>query len=284
MTRSFKHMLAFAVALLLCPSAQAAQTKLPGEEFDFTPHKALYQVELQSARSGSQIINIEGQMYYEWNYDCTAWTLKHRFNVLYEYADSPAMRITSDFSNFESFDGTTLDFSAVRKQNGKQYEEIRGRASTPPNALGEAIYNQPSGVLQELPAGTMYPMAHTLNTIKHIKEGKKFFNAIVFDGSDEEGPVEINAFIGKPVDGYAAIKDKTRALDESLLQGPAQQIQLAFFPLSNREEKAEYEMNLTLHHNSIISNMRIDYDDFSVSQRLIAIEPINQTQAEKSCQ
>lgn len=277
--------------LLLCLSlfafpAAASEIKFPGQNMGFEAHKALYEVNLQSTRSGSQIINIAGHMYYEWSYDCDAWNSTHRFNVLYEYADSPAVRITSDFSNFEAYDGNTLNFSAVRKQNGVQYEEIRGHAQSLKDAKGEAIYNQPAGLVQELPKNTIYPMAHTLKVVEAIKNGQKFFNSTIFDGSDDEGPVEINAFIGKPVEHPVVLNATTenRALDKNLLGGAAHNIQLAFFPLNNSEQEADYEIDLTLHHNSVISDMLIDYGDFSVSQKLIAIEPIDTTKTIKSCQ
>ncbi len=259
-------------------SASASQITLPAQDLGFTPHKALYEINLESASSGSQLVNIKGHMYYEWAYDCEAWNSRHSFNVLYEYADNPAMRITSDFSNFERYDGSSLDYSAIREQNGVQYEEIRGHAEVPQNGEGLARYNKPEGLEQSLPEGTLFPLAHTIKTISAIKDGKRFFNATIFDGSDDEGPVEINAFIGKKVTeprALSAAKDNDR-LDEALLNGAAHNVQLAFFPQSKNEQEADYEMNLTLHHNSIISDMVIDYGDFKVSQDLIALEAIDE--------
>ncbi len=272
----------------MCSSstAMALDVKLPGQAHGFEAHRAIYAVDLQSSRSASRIVNISGHMYYEWVYDCDAWNSQYRFNVLYEYADAPAVRITSDFSNFEAYDGDNLDFSVVRKQNGRQYQEIRGHAHNNDGQNAEAIYNQPAGLVQTLPQGTLFPMAHTLKIIDAIKKEEKFFNATIFDGSDGEGPVEINAFLGKPVQ-TDVILDQIKgnsALDQNLLKSPAYNLQLAFFPLNKNEQQADYEMDLTLHHNSVISDMLIHYGDFSVHQKLIAIEPIDTEQTLQSCQ
>ena len=267
-------------------SSGATEIQRPGEALGFAPHKALYAVKLQSAKSGSQIINIDGHMYYDWTYECGAWSSKHRFNVLYEYADSPAMRISSDFSNYEDYNGSTLNYSTIRYQDGKQYENVRGHATAFADKKGEAIYNEPPGLTQTLPVGTLYPMAHTIKVLNAAKDGQKFLNATVFDGSDEDGPVEINAFIGKQIeraDIMDQIKDN-KALDETLIDGNARQIQLAFFPLNKQQDLADYEMSLTLHDNSVISDMVIDYSDFSVSQTLVAIEPVDPTETTKACQ
>ena len=229
--------LLFLISLFSFP-LKAAELKVPGQELGLVPHKALYKVELESARSGSQVVNISGQMYYEWGYDCDAWTSKHRFNVLYEYADNPTMRVTSDFSNFEAFDGSTLDFSVIREQNGRQYEEIRGHADAYPDQEGRASFNQPPGLEHDLPKGVLYPTMHTIKVIEAAKRGEKFYNAVIFDGSDDEGPVEVNAFMGKKVEGLKGFEEESIAIDQKLLEGEAQEIQLAFFPLKTKQKKS----------------------------------------------
>ena len=65
---------------------------------------------LVSAKNGSQIINIHGQMFFEWKPSCEGWITNHRFTLAYDYADSPAMTISSDFSTFEGFDGKSSQF------------------------------------------------------------------------------------------------------------------------------------------------------------------------------
>lgn len=231
------------------------------------PHKALYDIELVATHSGSQIINISGKMAYEWKPDCDAWTTNHKFQLFYEYADSPGMKITSDFSTHESLDGKTFNFTSRRHRNGEMYQEIRGAADG-----SKAIFTMPEGVKYDLAAGTLYPMGHTLELIKHAKAGDKFYSAQVFDGSDEEGPIEINTFIGKKVTGET--KSKDGKIDKSLLKGDAWNMRMAVFPAKDREEESDYEMDMVFHDNGIITDMLIEYDDFSVRQNLVSLERI----------
>ena len=51
-------------------------------------------------------------------------------------------------------------------------------------------------------------------------------------------------------------------------------MRLAFFPLEKDTAAADYEMNLVFHDNGVISDMEIEYDDFTITQKLIAIEPL----------
>lgn len=247
---------------------------------DIAPHKALYEIKLQSSRSGSQIANISGQMFYEWAVDCDAWSSNHRFNLLYEYTDNAPQRITSDFSTFEAFDGSHFNYTSQRKQDGKLFEEIRGSAGLDKKGKGKATFSIPKELVYELNEGTLFPIGHTVATLEKIKQGKTFFNATIFDGSDSDGPTEVNAFIGKALEPQTIKFEETADnLDKDLLKAPAHEVRLAFFPLNNDEATSDYEMKIILHENSVISDMMIEYDDFTVSQKLIALEPVkNQCQ------
>jgi hypothetical protein len=252
--------------------AHAAQLN-PSQALEkLVPHKALYEIEMVAKHSGSQVLNISGQMFFEWKPTCEAWISDHRFNLFYEYADSPSMRITSDFTTYETFDGTQFDYSSRRKRNGELYQEIRGTASMS-DERGAAMYSIPSELDFELKKGTLFPMAHTVNVLEHILNGKNFYHATVFDGSDEDGPVEINTFIGKNVNAMANIKPSPE-LDTSLLNTPAWNVRMAFFPLMAKSAESDYEMSVAFHENGIISDMLIEYKDFSVSQKLVALEEL----------
>lgn len=132
------------------------------------PHKALYDIDLVATRSGSPIINISGKMMYEWKPACDGWITDHKFNLFYEYADSPAMKITSDFSTYESYDGEEFTFSARRKRNDEIYQEFRGNANFDDGLLnksGLADFSIPDDVTFDLESGTYFPMTYTVKMI-----------------------------------------------------------------------------------------------------------------------
>lgn len=288
LTGIFLSLMAFS-----CPAQAGAGSgvKLPRDPaaaMGIVPHKALYNVRLASAKNGSQIINIQGRMYFEWKPSCDGWITNHRFNLVYEYADSPGMTLNSDFSTFESYDGGMLNFSSRRKRDGELYEELRGNAARDPEKGGQAVYAIPAGLTYEISPDMLFPMTHTMALVNAARSGKKILNAGVFDGSDAEGPVEISAFLGprqtgapavdspagyKPVKGDAM--DGPSTIDRSLIDNAAWNIRMAFFPTKSAEEDADYEMTMRFHDNGIISSMSIDYGDFIVDQTLVALEKIN---------
>lgn len=257
---------AAALAVLSCALATPALAQARA-------HKALYDITLVEKGSSSQIVNISGHMYYAVNRTCDAWTTDHRFQIAYDYADSPAMVMTSDFSAYELNDGSSLSFNSRRNRNGEAVEEFSGQASTG-QGEGMADYSLPSDLKMPLPPGTLFPMAHTIELLRQAKAGKKFYTATIFDGSDDEGPVQVSAFIGKPVPAPTAVAADSR-IDPALRKRPGWKVRMAFFPLNDPEaEGADYEMDALLLDNGVIDDMRIEYRDFTVTQDLTALEPM----------
>ena len=123
----------------------------------------------------------------------------------------------SDFSNFEAYDASTLDYSAIRRQNGVEYEKIIGHAKTDAGQTGRADFNNPEGLHYDLPIGTLYPMKHTLNVVEAIQDNQKFYNAVVFDGSDDEGAIDDSAV----VDEIVATEDIEPTSDEDATMAAA---------------------------------------------------------------
>lgn len=262
----------FAAAIL--PSGQARAAAADALARGLAPHKALYDIDLIATHSGSQILNISGKMVYEWKPSCEAWVTDHHFSLFYEYADSPGMRVTSDFTTYETFDGKDFNYSSRRQRNGKMYQEIRGQAETGKDGAGKAVYTMPEAIKFDLVKGTLFPMGHTLEVIKHAEAGDKFYSAQVFDGSDEDGPIEISTFIGKPAKSGIAKGEK---IDASLLNGKAWNMRMAIFQAADPEEESDYEMEMVFHQNGIISDMTIEYDDFTVRQKLVSLEKLPAT-------
>lgn len=265
-----------ALRLLILPAFLLWSLPAPAAPFDeiakgLAPHKAVYDISLVATHSGSQVINISGKMSYEWKPSCEAYVTDHHFTLFYEYADGPGMRIASDFSTYESLDGKTFDFSSRRKRDGELYQDIRGHADLSGKDK-KAVFTSPKGLTFDLGEGMLFPMGHTIELLRKANEGQKIYSGRVFDGSDEEGPIEINSIIGGRTKLLAAPKgDK---IDGKLLSGKSWNVRMAVFPEKDQEEESDYEMSMVFHQNGIISDMLIEYDDFSVTQKLISLEKI----------
>lgn len=239
------------------------------------PHRALYDVALTSVKSGGQVVDIRGQLYFEWKKTCESWTTDHKSSLVYEYSDGTAVRMNSGFAAYETLDGKTLNFSSKRENNGTVIEELRGHAAIDNAQGGGATYSVPQNLTHPLPSNTFFPMQHTIEMLARAQAGERFFHATLFDGSDDKGPQPVNAFIGGRVDAAGVAKGR-RGVDASLLNVPARKIRVAFFAPEAEESAAESEMDLVLLDNGVVSDIQIIYDNFTVQQKLVALEKMPQ--------
>jgi hypothetical protein len=270
----------FALFLLIacfgsCAWAGSVTSSVPIRKVPLVAHKAVYDVKLVSAKNGSQIIGIRGNMTFIWKPSCNGWITDHNFKLRYDYADTEPSFFESDFTTFESTDHKELQFSSRRLRNGEVSEVIRGTA-TP----YQAKFTSPQPSIYKMSKGTIFPTQHTNSLLQSARIGKKFLSNQVFDGSDQEGVLSISSVIGKSQTNHIYLQPisaesmTNKAIDKTLLSGRSWPVRMGFFTEAQEELTADYEMSLILHENGIISDMIIDYTDFTIRQKLVSLEAI----------
>jgi hypothetical protein len=238
-----------------------------------SPHKAHYELEMISRKNGNPIVNVTGSLIFELKNDCEAWISTHQLDITYHYAESPPIHLASELVTYEPFDGTSLDYNARRFRDDELVEEVRGHADMNPKTLsGKATYSLPEEKTYDL-VNTSLPMQHTIKLRDAMKSGKRIYSQVVFDGSEGNGPLEINAVIGKKVNPRRYFTNHDD-LEWSLLDNVAHHIRLAFFPDDSQLESPEYEMTALLHENGIISDLIVDYPDLSIHQIMTNLETV----------
>lgn len=245
------------------------------------PHKALYDFAMVSVTSGAGVTDIRGHMFYEQDDACDAWTTDHRFTVTYYYPERRPLVNTSHYVAWESKDQSQFQFSSERQENGVVTELLRGSVERAQDGAATAEFVRPDDLAFELPQGYLLPTGHIKEILKHAKAGERFFSAVMFDGTDADGPIAVTAFIGdkltaEELKAHApkAVK-KGEKLDAALLSPHAWPVRMAIFPLAQKDRMVpSYEMDIVLHDNSVVSYALVDYKSFKVEQRLTALEPL----------
>lgn len=249
---------------------------------NIVPHKALYRLKLTALHAGSPITEIGGEMYFKWEDVCDAWSTDHRFKIEYYYTDRPSVTVTNHFVAWEDKAGDRMHFLSEGYTDGVLDQKNRGEAIRQEDGSGIADYREPVGMSHRLPKGFYFPADHTIETIRQAMAGNSFFHAVMFDGTDDEGPSEINAFIDQtqtPLRVKELYDDKS-GIDQSLLTGQYWDTRLAFFPLEATPESSvmpDYEMRVRLHENGVVSDIVVEYDKFSVRQELVALSELPET-------
>ena len=243
---------------------------VPADAAEIMPHRALYQMSLGRASGDAGVTGASGTMAYQWGEACDGWTIEQRYRLKMGYAESPDVSISSNFVTWEAKDGLRYRFNQKETRSGSDADEIKGAAKLDgPGKGGSVEFEKPEGKTFQLPAGVMFPSAHTIYLIDKAKAGENFVSAHIFDGATVENAVLVSAVIGPKIEPDPDIAKKS-----PLLNRPGWRVRLAFFPADPKAEKPDYELGMLLLDNGVSRDMVIDYGDYAIKAKLDDIEAL----------
>jgi hypothetical protein len=274
--RILAGILAVAGTLAWCGTADAAGA------IRLASHRALYEMTLDRTRSGSGIAGVAGEMAIEWLRACDGWTFQHQSSMSVEYTAGETVQLSTTATSWESFDGRHYRFSLRNLTDGEQSERIEGTAAVGGRAAGEAQLTAPKKRRFVLPGGTLFPVAHTREVLRRAMSGKPptIFQAVVFDGMSEDGPMAATTTIGKGRRGDAAqhaAKGATQgAIGGSVAAALAGKerwpVSVAYFPMTGASPLPKQEIGMSLYADGVADDLLIGFDDFIVHARLAKLE------------
>jgi hypothetical protein len=259
--RRLSTTLAAAAGLILVELGSAAAAGL-------VPHRAFYALSLDSIAPGSALTEIRGALFVEWVEGCEGWSSSQRFKLRVFDTAKPMVEQETRFASWEANDGLTYSFNMQSLRQGVVNRELRGRAALRGEGMsGTAEFTLPEGLRFDLPEGTMFPLVHLKEVIDAASAGEKVVSRVVFDGTNEQGPFEINAVIGPrrpPQDDMERLPASVRA--------PSWPMRLAFFQHESKEALPFYEMTVQLLENGLAENFLLDFEDSIIRAELDRIE------------
>ena len=256
-------------SFLLCLLLSAAPAL--GAVSDYASHRAVYEMKLSRSNNGSDVIDVHGSMTYEWQDACDGWTTSQESQMKFFYQDGKTVDLGWKLSSWESKDGLRYRFFVTNTTDGKADTEFKGDATlTGTGQAGSAHFTAPKAETVDLPAGTLFPTAHTITLLNRLKGGDRLLYATVFDGTDDKGPFDISAVLAATPAPDAGLA----ALSPLLVKGPVYRVGLAFFPSGGNQSTPEHEQTLSVYANGIVSRISLDYGSFSVDGVLQKVEAL----------
>ncbi len=231
-------------------------------------HKAVYALTLDSVR-GSDIVGARGTMGYEVVDACDGWAVRQRLQMVITNSDGQDIEMVSDYTTWESKDGLKLRFRMKQTTDTAVSSQTEGAATLRrQGAQGEARYVLPSQRLVALPAGTQFPMAHTASIIAGAREGRKFLNIPLFDGTDENGVEDSSIVV---IDWKHGVKTSFPALSNL----NSTRVRVAFFDRKPDVTTPAYEVGMRYWENGVADDMQMDFGDFVMRAKMteLAMQP-----------
>jgi hypothetical protein len=242
-----------APALSLLPVAASP----PARAATFAAHRALYKLTLDSGRA-SDVVAASGTMGYEVIDACDGWAVRQRLQMTITNHDGQDIQMVSDYATWESKDGLSFRYHMKQTTDDAVTSQTDGEASlTAAGGTGQAHYTVPSDMVKQLPAGTLFPMAHTAAILDGAEAGKRFLTLPLFDGTVDSG-VQDSSVVVLKVDKPAA--NRFPALSSLA----STRVRLAFFDRDPPSQTPDYEVAMTYWMNGVADDLQMDFGDFTV--------------------
>lgn len=254
------------------PSAIAdAQPAL--KEVVFAPHRAVYDLSLDGAKSGSGVASVNGRIVYELSGSaCEGYAQSMRFvtQTLNQEGDVQ----TSDLrtSSWEEVPARRLRFSTSSFQNELPAEQTQGVAKRAQASGGAAVeLMRPEKREAKLAGNIYFPIQHSMAIVQAARAGRTILAADLFDGSESGDKIySTSTAIGRQSkDGRGPVLSLAKGV-AGLDRVPSWPISVSYFPTAPGQGDTVplYEMSYRFHDNGVTSSLRINHGDFAIRGEL----------------
>jgi hypothetical protein len=234
-------------------------------------HRAVYALALDPISAGTDLVDVEGVMTYEWADACKGWTTSEKADLKLFYQDGHQDSLGWSLNSWEAKDGLSYRFLVRDFSGGKQTAELEGQAQLQgPGEAGVAHFTKPATEAIALPAGTLFPTAHSDTLLRHLAAGDRQLYATVFDGTDDKQLFQISAVLSSVLQPSA----EAARISPLLAAGPVYRLGLAFYGAHGDSSTPDQEQTVDLYANGIIDRLTLDYGDFTVDAALKTLEGI----------
>jgi EipB-like len=245
-------------------------------------HRAVYDLRLKDVSERSGIEGMFGRMVYEFTGSaCSGFTTNFRFVTKIDTGEE--MRLTDQqTTTFENTASGQFRFDTKSFTDEKLDKQVTGEASDSPDGMKVALAKPEAREVDLTPA--QFPTEHMLEVIENARAGKRFFEARIFDGSEDgDQSLMTSTVVGaqqmpQPDDADANSAGEFAAK-------PYWPVTMAYF---NEDTKTDalpvYRMSFKLYDNGITRDLTMDYGDFVLSGTLSKLELLDKGKPQETCQ
>jgi hypothetical protein len=231
------------------------------------PHRAVYEITLDKAKTGAGMSDLNGRMVYELTGSaCEGYTQTMRFVTRMTSNDGETSLTDMRSSTFEDTTTNLFKFSSTQYRDDQQTEATAGDAKRDPGAVKVDI-TKPKKTQLSIAVGTLFPVQHSVAMLAAARAGKSVFAADLYDGSEKgEKVYATTAVIGGRVPPGRNPKLPVVKNDERLEKLQSWPISLSYFDKAGDKSDSgpSYELAFVFFENGVSQRLFIDYGDFSI--------------------
>ena len=245
------------LAALLLAFAAVAPAGVEAARVPLAAHRATYDLALASVQ-GDDTVAASGSMTYQVIDACTSWATQQQLRLRTVTREGNAIELVSDYATLEAKNGSHLSFDTKQRENGVVTQQLRGEALVDASGRGSIRYTLPHRSVLALPAGTLFPMAHTAAILQAAQAGAKSLAPVLFDGTGLDGAQDTYVTI---LDWHAA---PSQSDQPALAALGSTRVHVAFFARTPATITPDYESAMRYFANGVADRLTMDFGDFTM--------------------
>ena len=256
-----------AFCLLLVPSFFLAppSARASSRPVSLASQNVRYSLDLVES-SGGGTTDATGSMTYSVHRTCATWETVQKLEIQSTTRKHGPEFMQSDYVASESLDGRHLTFRTQEQVNGRVLQTVSGQAQLNRDGSGSVTYSRPLTKKLSLPAGTMFPMAHTSALISAAMASQNELTTPLFDGTLPDGAQDSYAtLVGWTTKPSPGSLPSLRAL-------PMGHIHVAYYDRSRQDMVPTYTIGMRSYANGVADKLDLDFGDFRMNGILRSLD------------
>jgi hypothetical protein len=262
--------------LLACAALWPAAAYGAGDAVPLAPHRAVYDMMLDTRRASTSVTDLSGRMVYELTGSaCEGYTQTMRFVTHMIGQDGKSSITDLRSTSWEEGTGNRLRFESSQLRDETRAEATQGEAArAAPGGEVRVELREPAKKTLAIPARTYFPVQHSIALIAAARAGKTSFRADLYDGSETgEKVYDTTAVIGRPLSPSAVKALPTVKAAERLDSLAAWPVSISYYEpgSDNKDALPAYELGFLFFENGVSRKLQIDYGEFAIKGELTEI-------------
>lgn len=261
----------FAGALVLAAMPGWAQGA--SERVLLAPHRAVYDLVLDSTKPSGNIETAKGRIAFEFTGDaCEGYALSFR-QVTQLGTEAGPRLIDARTTSFEAGDGANYRFKTESSTSGAKPDTVDGTAQKSDGGY-EVKLRQPKVETHRESNDALFPNAQMKAVIQAARAGQKTLSVRLYDGANSGKEVyDTLSIIGKRIEAAPSEKPLQRPEFEKMARWP---VTISYFKAGSGELTPAYSIAFELYENGITGAIRLDYGSFALRGTLTRLDLLPQ--------
>jgi EipB-like len=265
-------------------AALAAITMLAGgavpipaqtQAINLVPHRAVYELTLGKVRGKASVQNARGRILYDFSGNaCEGYSLEFRRVAELDNGEGKISLSDLRSNTWEDGSARSYRFTSQNHLNQRLLDAVDGKAERSSGGVAVTL-TKPEPRQVDLDAAIVFPTEHVRRIIQAAREGQTILEFPIYDGS-ETGEKVYNSLtvIGREIGpGERDLADA--ASGNTVLTGLRRwPVTVSYFERNKpaAEQTPVYAISFDLYENGVSRTLVLDYNDFSISGVLKALE------------